>query len=193
MNQGPNIWIRPAPVPVSGPAQPSPGGVVNSTGPVYGTQQRAVWSAGDVGSRQVCDTSQKAAMLWRFSCFGHVDVVIDYGTLGTRKILTIRAPVVLTIPGQFTATATPIDGNGAVADITLTQATGGARSIARQFKSAGAGPPIALSDDAVDFVALVASTLTISGVAVAVPALASVPLVVGSTLNTGSGFQEFEA
>ncbi len=187
-----HIWLQPPPVPVSGPAQPSPGGVQNSTGPIYGTQQRPVWAPGDQGARQVCDTSQKAPMLWRFSCFGRVDVVIDYGTLGTRKIFTIRAPVVLTIPGQFTATATPINGEGTSATITLTQATGGARSIARQFVDAGGGA-VALNDDAVDFVALVASTLTISGVAVAVPALAAVPLVVGSTLNTGSGFQEFEA
>ncbi len=188
-----HIWLQPPPVPVSGPAQPSPGGVHNHTGPTYGTQQLAVWQAGDVGERQLCDTSQKAAMLWRFSCFGRVDVRIDYGTLATRKILTIRAPVVLTIPGQFTATATPINGEGTEARITLTQATGGAHSIARQFVNAGAGPAVALSDDAVDFVALVASTLTISGIAVAVPALSTVPLVVGSTLNTGSGFQEFEA
>ena len=188
-----NIWLQPPPVPVSGPAQPSPGGVTNSTGPIYGTQQRPVWPPGDVGQRQICDTSQKAPMLWRFSCFGRVDVVIDYGTLGTRRILTLRCPVVLTIPGQFTATATPIDDLGADATVTLTQATGGARSIARQFVNAGAGPAVALSNDAVDFVAVVNSTLTIGGVAVAVPALSSVPLIVGSTLNTGSGFQEFEA
>jgi hypothetical protein len=50
-----------------------------------------------------------------------------------------------------------------------------------------------LDPGAVDFFALTASTLTISGAAVVVPALQIVPLVSGSTLDTGSGFQEFEA
>jgi hypothetical protein len=177
------------PVPVSGPpAQPPPQGAVGNTGVVYGTQQRAKWAAGDTKAVQVCDVT-KAAALWRFSAFGRVAITIDYGTRGTRQILRVLAPVVITLPGQFTATAQPLDDQGTECFVTLTQATAGARSQARNVVGPG---PVNLSDDAVSFVALNACTLTISGVAVAVPALSVVPLVSGSVLNTGSGFQEFE-
>lgn len=176
------------PVPVSGyPAQPPPAGSVGNTGVVYGTQQRAIWAPGDTKARQVCDVI-KATALWRFSAFGNVTITIDYGTRDNRKILELQAPVVITLPGQFTATATPLDAEGAECRVTLTQATAGARSQARRLATG----PETLSPDAVDFFALDACTLTISGVAVAVPALAIVPLVAGSVLNTGNGFQEFE-
>jgi hypothetical protein len=185
----PNQWQPEPRPPVSGHSYAQ--APVGNTGVIYGTQQRAVWNPGQSDSRQVCD-ALKTASLWRFSAFGRVDITIDYGTQGTRKILTVRAPVVMTIPGQFTATATPIDDDGTECTVTLTQATAGARSIARQLVDATAGA-VNLSDGATDFFALTASTLTISGVAVVVPALQIVPLVVGAVLNTGSGFQEFEA
>jgi hypothetical protein len=178
--------------PVSGPGEGLSPGASGNTGPIYGIQQFKPWNPGETDARQVCDTI-KAFSLWRFSAFGRVLITIDYGTMATRKILQLQAPVVLTIPGQFTATATPIDNLGTDCKVTLTPATAGARSIARQFVDAAAGPAIRLSDDAIDFWALTASTLTISGAAVVVPALAIVPLVAGSSLNTGSGFQEFEA
>jgi hypothetical protein len=192
MNGFPTNRRLPDPLPVSGPPQPLPPGVVGNTGVIYGTQQRPVWQPGETDARQVCD-ALKSGALWRFSAFGRVIITIDYGTQGTRKIFSLRAPVVLTIPGQFTATATPIDNAGTTCTVALTQATAGARSIARQFVDAGAGPPVALDDGAVDFWALTASTLTISGAAVVAPALTIVPLVSGAVLNTGSGFQEFEA
>lgn len=177
------------PVPVSGPpAQPPPQGAVGNTGVVYGTQALAKWAAGDTTAKQVCDVT-KASALWRFSAFGRVLISINYGTRATREIIELQAPCVLTIPGQFTATARPLDDQGAECRVTLTQATAGARSQARNVVGPG---PVNLSDDAVSFVALNACTLTISGVAVAVPALSVVPLVAGSVLNTGSGFQEFE-
>jgi hypothetical protein len=161
--------------------------MVGNTGVIYGTQQSAIWQPGDTRARQVCDTL-KAGALWRFSAFGRVTITIDYGTQGNRKLLELRAPVVLTLPGQFTATAQPLDDAGAECRVTLTQATAGARSQARK----PATGPIALSDDAVSFVALDACALTIAGVAVAVPALQAVPLVAGSVLTSGTGFQEFE-
>lgn len=188
--QAPNRWL-PQPANVSAPAQAQPRGAVGNTGVIYGTQQRAVWAAGQTDARQVCDALKPQA-LWRFSCFGRVSLTIDYGTQANRAILNLLAPVVLTIPGQFTATATPIDDAGAEAVVTLTQATAGARGIARRLLDAGAGPALALDVGAVSFFALNACTLTISGVAVVVPALAVVPLVAGSLLNTGAGFQEFE-
>lgn len=184
--------VFPNPAPVSGqPAAPPPFGALNNTGRVYGTQSRHDWTAGQTDPRVVCDVV-KAEALWRLSVFGRVYLTIQYGTLATRQLVNLQAPVVLTIPGQFTATARPLDGNGASVDVTLTQATAGGLSHARAFVTA-AGGAVALDSGAVRFVALTASTLTISGAAVVVPALATVPLVAGSTLDTGSGFQEFEA
>ncbi len=189
--RAPNAWLPEPRPPVSGPAERQPAGAVGNTGVVYGTQSRATWAAGDTVAKQVCD-ALKPASLWRFSAFGNVLLSIDYGTLANRRILNLRAPLVMTIPGQFTATATPVNSEGAECRVTLTQATAGARSIARVFVDAGAGT-VALDEGATDYWALVASTLTIAGVAVAVPALSIVPLVTGSVLLTGSGFQEFES
>jgi len=209
------------PLPVSGrAAAPPPQDAVGNTGKIYGTQARVVWNLGEVDPRGVCD-SVKALSLWRFSAFGRVTITINYGTQGTREIRSLRTPLVMTIPGQFTATATPIDDRGTVCTVTLTPATAGSRSVARRFVSATAsalllaspaalavsGPggdhgggggggqnhPVALDEDAVAFIPLTAATLTVSGVAVSVSALQVVPLVAGSVLNSGSGFEEFEA
>lgn len=191
----PRIML-PGPQFISGPpALPPPPRSVGNTGNVWGLQSRQDWVAGLMDPRVVCDTI-KAECVWRFSAFGAVYITVLYGTLATRQIVRLQAPVVMTIPGQFVATAEPIDPqhSGVSCDVTLTPATASrAFEHARAFVDAGAGPAIALELGAVRFVALTASALTISGAAVAVPALAAVPLVAGAVLNTGSGFQEFEA
>ncbi len=181
-----------SPAPVSRwPADAPPFGALNNTGEIYGLQSSRTWAPTETDWRELCDAT-KAPALWRFSVFGNVLVSITYGTNGTREILELQAPCVITLPGQFTAKARPRFGSGASCVVTLTQATAGALSQARKFASAPVGP-IALDDGACRYVALTASTLTISGVAVVVPALATVPLVAGSSLDSGSGFQEFEA
>ena len=213
------------PLPVSGPpAQPPPQQMVGNTGIIYGTQSRVIWNPGETDPRGVCD-ALKAPFLWRFSAFGRVLISISYGTQGTREVIQLRTPLVITIPGQFSATATPLDAKGAVCAVTLTAATAGTRSVARRFVSTtpptvaplasvqalpnnggpghggggcgcsgqGAGKPIALDDDATFFFPLTCSSLTIAGVAVYVSAFQIVPLVAGSILTSGSGFQEFEA
>ena len=183
----------PDPLPVSGPAQREAPGWNGNTGEVYGTQLFAIWRPGETKPIQICDTV-KAEYTWRFSAFGPVTLVISYGTRGNRTLLNLQAPVVLTLPGQFTATATPFGATDVerVCECTLTKATAGARSVARKLADSTAGA-VALDLGAVDYWALTASTLTISGVAVVVPALSIVPLVSGAVLNTGIGFQEFEA
>jgi hypothetical protein len=188
--------------------------MVGNTGIIYGTQSRVIWNPGEADPRGVCD-ALKAPFLWRFSAFGRVLISISYGTQGTREVIQLRTPLVITIPGQFSATATPLDAKGAVCAVTLTAATAGARSVARRFVSAtsptvaplaavqalpnnggpghGGGKPIALDDDASFFFPLTCSTLTIAGVAVQASAFQIVPLVAGAMLMSGSGFQEFEA
>lgn len=179
------------PMPVSGrPAAPPPQEAVGNTGKVYGTQARVVWKPGEVDPRGVCD-SVKAVSLWRFSAFGRVTITISYGTQGTREIAALRTPLVLTIPGQFTATATPIDDRGTVCVVSLTPTTAGGHSIARRLVTAVT--PTSLDDDAVAFTALAAANLTVAGVPLSASALQVVPLVAGSVLNSGTGFEEFEA
>jgi hypothetical protein len=184
-------------VPGEGPSVSEPGGSaprgapVGNMGPQYGIQQSATWAAGDVKPRQLVDV-RKADALWRFSIFGAVLVTISYGTSKNRPIVALQAPVVITIPGQFTATVEPLDDSGAQAVVTLTEATAGDASQARKVVVRGAAD-VALDEGAVRYFALTASTLTISGVATVVPACSSVPLVAGSVLTAGSGFQEFEA
>jgi hypothetical protein len=184
----------PNPLSVSAPAAPLPAraGDGGSMGPQYGTQQFAKWDAGDVGPRDLVD-ALKTGSLWRISVFGNVYVSIYYGTSHNRAIEQLQAPVVLTLPGQVVVKAWPRDNEGAECVVTLTQATAGGLSHARKYVDAGAGPAVDLDAGACRFVALEASTLTISGQAVTVPALSTVPLVSGSSLDTGSGFQEFEA
>jgi hypothetical protein len=168
-----------------------PGAPVGNMGPQYGIQQSAKWAAGDVVPRQLIDVT-KANALWRFSIFGSVLVTVSYGSSKARPIADLLAPVVMTIPGQFTATVRPLNAEGATAVVTLTEATAGAISQARKVVVRG-GADVALDEGAVRYFALTASTLTISGVAAVVPANSSVPLVAGSVLTAGSGFQEFEA
>lgn len=184
-------------VPGEGPSVSVPGGSAPAGAPVgnmgeqYGIQQSAIWLAGDVTPRQLID-ARKARSLWRISIFGSLFVTLAYGTSKNRSIVELLAPVVMTVPGQLTVTARPLDDEGASAVVTLTEATAGAPSQARNFVVRGA-VDVALDDGAVRYFALTASTLTISGAAAVVPACSWVPLVAGSVLTAGSGFQEFEA
>jgi hypothetical protein len=174
------------------PAAPPPAGMPHEAGPSYGIQSLRSWDAGDVGAKEIAEAG-RAVFLWRLSVFGAVDVDLTYGTKMNRALTGLRAPVVLTIPGQFVALARPFNAEhtGVTCEVTLTQASGSARSQARNFIDQATGG--ALDPSAVSFVALTASQLNISGAVVNVPALSSVPLVSGAVLVSGSGFQEFEA
>ncbi len=166
----------PGPHNVSVPGGSAPAGApVGNMGPQYGIQQSAKWAAGDVKPRQLVDVT-KADALWRFSIFGAVLVTISYGSSKARAIADLMAPVVITIPGQFTATVRPLTEEGASAVVTLTEATAGALSQARKAVVRGA-VDVALDDGAIRYFAVTASTLTISGMAAVVPACSSVPLV----------------
>lgn len=184
--------VLPGPHVVSSPAAPAPPHVpVGDMGTAYGIQQFVNFLPGDVVPKQVIDTRRSEA-LWRVSVFGNVLLNLAYGTTKKREIFGLQAPLVITVPGQLTVTATPRDDAGTTCIVTLTYATAGAIANARKFV-ARAGVDVPLDAGAVRYFALTASTLTISGAAVVVPALQLVPLVAGSVLTGGSGFQEFEA
>lgn len=186
-----NVWL-PEPVNVSRPAAPQPPpGSVGNTGEVYGGQVRAIWTPGQHDGRKVLNLL-KAEYVWRISVFGRVLLELQYGTLGTRTIPNLRTPLVMTVPGQVTIFAQPLDDEGTVCSVTATKASAGARAICRQLVGADAGA-VDLHEDGADFFALVASSLTISGVVTAVPACTVVPLVAGSSLTSGGGFVEYEA
>lgn len=184
--------VLPGPANVSEPGYSRPAGApVGDMGAEYGIQQFKVWAPGNTVPEQVLDT-RRADALWRVSAFGNVLLTLGYGTTKRRAIVDLQAPLVMTVPGQLTLTARPRDNQGATCVVTLTEATAGSISNARKFVVRG-GADVALDDGALRYFALTNSTLTISGAAVVVPALAIVPLVVGSVLTGGSGFQEFEA
>ncbi len=178
-------------MPVSAPPSPQPPPPPGDAGPQYGTQAFYEWAPGEVDERGILDC-RKSGSLWRVSVFGNLLVSINYGTSHNREILELQAPVVITLPGQVNVRVKPRDDQGTTGVVTLTQATAGALSQARKFVDRG-GADVTLDGGACRYVALTASTLTISGAAVVVPALATVPLVAGSVLTAGSGFQEFEA
>lgn len=161
---------------------------------MYGTQSRRRWAVGENEPQQVID-ALRSVSLWRVSVFGPVLVNVEYGTAMRRVFSSLRAPLVMTIPGQAQLYAWPVNAehDGVVeCTVTLTPATAGEPAQARKIiDSGGIDTPFDL--DAVRFVAFVDSTLNISGVVVAVPALSSVPLVAGALLTIGRGFQEFEA
>lgn len=182
------------PLPVSRPPAPNWTPHVpndpRSVGERFGIQSRAVWAPGNVAPVQVVD-SLLALSLWRVSVVGAVLLDIEYGTSARRKFTDIEAPLVLTAPGMVQVYARPADPEhtGIECRVTLTPATAGSFSQCRKLATS----PATLEDGAVRFFALVASTLTISGVATVVPALSTVPLTAGALLTGGSGFQEFEA
>lgn len=174
------------------PASAVPNPLANNTGRQYGFQQSRTIAAGDARPQPVID-EVRADFVWRFSVFGRVFVRVTYGTNMTRQFVDLLAPVVMTIPGQLNVEVRSVDPDvDTPFSVTVTQATGGARAIARSALDAGAGA-VALSDDAAFYTALSASTLTIAGLPVSVAASLTVPVVAGSTLLTGTGFQEFEA
>lgn len=190
--------VLPGPVPpvAAAPWVPPPVAAANEMGPQYGIQRIASWSEGETDPKQIIDVI-RAPALWRISVFGG-DVLIDvhYGTQANRHLMDLRAPLVMTVPGQLSVEVrprnTPEEGETVSCTATLTQATAGERAIARRLHVAG-GVANPFEDDAVSYFALSNSNVTVGGVLVAVPALSSVPLVAGSSLVLGDGFQEFEA
>lgn len=174
------------------PATAVPNALANDTGAQYGFQQSRTIPAGDDRPQPVIDEI-RSEFVWRFSVFGRVFVRVTYGTNMTRQFVDLLAPVVMTIPGQLNVEVRSVDPQfDTPFSVTVTKATGGCRAIARSALDAGIGS-VALSDDAAFYTALSASTLTIAGLPVSVAASQTVPVVAGSTLLTGTGFQEFEA
>jgi hypothetical protein len=188
------------PIPVSRPPAPNWTPEVPNDpaqlGKRHGTQARASWRTGDSARKQVID-SVLAESLWRISIEGIGGLVlidIEYGTSARRQIRDIQSPMVLAVPGIVQIYVRPDNPGheGMECRVTLTPATASGIAHCRKIADAGVAP-VPLDDGAVRFVALSACAVEISGTAVAVPTLGTVPLIQGSILNSGRGYQEFEA
>jgi hypothetical protein len=175
-------------VPIPSPPA-SPQARAGDAGTPHGWQQSRTIPAGDA-REQPCIDEVNAEFLWRFSVFGRVLVRVVYGTSSTREYVDLQAPVVMTVPGKLCVSVRAADPEEDTPfTVTCTPATGGARSQARRLVDSA----VDFSDDAVSFVALVASTLTVGGQAVTLATGQSVPLIAPSSLVSGAGFEEFEA
>jgi hypothetical protein len=172
-----------------------PPGTDNTPPRVYGIQTAQVWEIGQSGARSLLDTVPNC-WLWRLSVTGDVVITLTWGTRATRT-LTLDAPLVADLPGNVAVVVAPRVSPAAAkvtALCTLTEVrAASSSSVLRRFVPAPGGAGAALHDDAARFVALAASSVTIRGVAVALVAGQSIPLVSGSTLDAaGTGYLEFE-
>lgn len=177
------------------PAPWSPGFNTDNKGPKFGQQARWVWGVGEFEPVQQLAGADRANSMWRVTVRGHqIKMNLVYGTSANRNLMGLLAPLILYIPGAFDLYAQPegVQGKTAEAIVTVTQVSNAGVACARRIVSGG--PGLVLHEDAIRYVALADSVVSIHGgtVVVPVPALSSVALVAGSTLTSGTGYEEFE-
>lgn len=166
-----------------------------SSGPIFGNQALATWNAGDPAPQPTQIIDQIAGPnLWLVQVDGPVLVDLIWGTSATKQLLGLQAPLRATIPGRCQVYVRPMAAAplaaAVIARASCVPAYGGlCCQEVRQLVTAAAPTPIPV--EAQFFFALVACTLTIGGVGVAVAAGSRVPLISGSTHNTGTGYLEF--
>lgn len=157
----------------------------------YGLQSTEAWAAGEVDERPVIDTvPHPDAGAWRVSIVGDVTLRVEWGSGPNKTIADMDSPAAMILPGQCTVYAKPRTGAGARVRVTLAPSWSGLQHDFRRLVDATAGA-IAIDPEFGFYQALTASTVSVRGTAVAVPALAILPLVSGSTLTAGVGYLEF--
>lgn len=178
-----------SPAPWSGAPDP------DNRGPQYGQQARWTWGVSETGPVQVLAGAMRADSLWRVTVRGKsIKCDIQYGTSSQRRINGLLAPLVIFVPGAFDLYVGPegINGQDAEAIVSVTPVSNSGIACARRIV---AGGPFALNPDAKSYFALTDSVVSIHGgtAVVPVPALSSIPLVAGSSLTSGTGYEEYEA
>lgn len=174
--------------PASYPAQ-------GSSGPIFGQQAIATWEVGDIAPKPTPIIDEIAGPnLWLVQVDGPVFIDILWGTSATKQLFAMRSPARFTVPGRCTVTVYPMAGAplavGVQAKASCVPVYGAlCCQDLRQIVVAAA--PTAIPDQAQSFFALTASTLTIAGVPVVVPALTRVPLIMPATHDSGTGYLEF--
>lgn len=167
---------------------PAFGGGQSSNADSYGFQSKETWEPGNTDERPVLSCMAHDAGAWRVTIVGDLIVKAIWGSLGTRNLVQMDAPVIATFPGKVDIFVRPRTGDGASALVTVAPAYSGEQ---RDFRRLVAGPNLPIPADFAVYRALTASVVDVRGTAVAVAALATLPLVSGSVLTSGTGYLEF--
>lgn len=182
----------PSGVPASpGPALPFPQ-PAHDMGVVHGIQSKRSWKPGD-NHKQTAIDARRASNLWRVTAFGPEVLAVDlkFGPQCTITLTGLALPLRVSAPGQFQLIAYPTADHDDELElnVTMTPATSGGLIEARRIKTVAG----AFDINAVRYTALTASTVSIRGIGpLAVGVLESVALLAGSSLVTGSGYEEFD-
>lgn len=188
--------MRPGAYPSGVPASPAPSSRVDEPahdmGVVHGIQSKRTWKPGD-NKRQIALDARRASNLWRVTALGPEGLAVDlkYGPQCTVTLVGLALPLRVSAPGQFQLIAYPTADHDTelVLNVTMTPATSGGLIEAARLKTVAG----AFDDNALRFTALTASTVLIRGIGpIAVGVLESVRLLAGSSLVTGSGYEEFD-
>jgi hypothetical protein len=159
-----------------------------------GTQQAFTWAPGATDERPIGSFSPSDSLqaLSRVSVQGDCLLRLDWGT-GQNNVLTnLRTPFVGMIPGRWTLVARPANDLGTTAIVSAVPIGGPTIPFVRQLLNV-IGPALALDARASYAWAMSPCTFTLGGVASgAVPVGTRVPLVAGSTLDTGQASIHFE-
>lgn len=159
----------------------------------YGWQQRHAWEAADVEVKPLLSIG-KADSLWRVTAQGeNVLFQMTWGTKANRRLTNLLSPLVAFIPGGCDLYAGKVNAQAvASADLTCTPVSGESSCCQLVRQAFAANPAAAIPVGAWRFTALVASTVTLQGNAVALAAGASL-VVDGSPGNTilGAGVLDF--
>jgi len=184
----------------NGPSSPAPGSYpsgVPSVGPEAALQSKQTWLPGETDSRPLLSATKFGLMPWRVTVLGqNVSVDISYGTSSNLRLVDLRPPIRVTLPGSCDvyARALPNDvPTAANCEVTCIPVTSGCCESECRKLIFGAQ---ALDPLACRFVALDAASVRVgpvgASVTVALVALQAVSLIAGSALVSGDGFLEYE-
>ncbi len=172
-----------------GPAWP-PASPSHNTGKSHGIQLFPKWAAGETKKKGLID-DLRAANLWRLVIVGGAAMRVDikWGTEKTITLTGLSLPLRCSVPGQLSVEAYPVEAQDDEQSVraTLTPATSGGLIEMRRPAVVGA-----FAEEAFAYFALTASVVNVRGIAVAVAALSRVPLLAGSSLTSGDGYEEFD-
>lgn len=167
---------------------PAFGGGQSSNADSFGFQSRESWDVGKIDERPILSCmAHPVGGSWRVTIVGDLKVKAIWGSLGTRNLVEMDAPVIATFPGKVDIFVCPRTDQGATALVTVAPAWSGEQRDFRRLVTT----PQNIPDDFAIYRALTASVVTVRGIAVNVPALATLPLVSGSVLTSGTGYLEF--
>lgn len=149
--------------------------------------ETAHWAAGETDSRPILDRKDRHALTY-FTVRGPVDLSIQWGNSGV-NILTARAPLAWTVPGELVVRATPITTPQSPISCTVAwaDATYPASYPPRTQHTAGDTIP----DAGGWATGLNAATMLVGGVVVNLIAGRRVPLMPGSSVVAGDVIVEY--